>query len=77
MGQLEEDIAERLVRAGVLLISGPQAVDVELDPLGQRAAEQHGAEGAVPDRQRLGHPRAGGLGIPEHGGRGRRGLDRG
>ena len=39
--------------------------------------EEHAAEGAVAERQRLGHPRPGGLGIPEHGGRGRRGIDRG
>jgi len=67
--QLDEDVAEGLIRTGVLFVAGPEAVDVELDAFGGGQAEEHASERAVAEGQGLGHPRAGGLGIPEHGGR--------
>ena len=65
MLQLDEEIPERLILAGVFFIAGPETVDVELDSLGLGEAEDHATERAVAERQSLGHPRAGGLGIPE------------
>ncbi len=36
-----------------------------MNALGAGEPEEHAAEGAIAERQRLGHPRAGGLVIPE------------
>jgi hypothetical protein len=61
------DLRERFERRGVVGIlraAGPEAVDVELQPLVRDAAEDHRADAAVPDRQRL-LPLRRGLVVPE------------
>jgi hypothetical protein len=57
-GQVDEQIAERLIGAHRLVVAGPQRDVVELQVLARRLAEHHRADAAVPDRQRLALPAA-------------------
>lgn len=63
--QLDEDVSKSLIPAGVPLVAGPEGIGIELNALGAGEPEEHAAERPVADWQRLGHPRPGGLVIPE------------
>ena len=66
VAQLDVQIAQRLIRAGVFVAvaAGPQAVLIELDSLGMDAAENHAADVAVADRQGIRLPHLRRLAIP-------------
>lgn len=51
--QFDEDLAKRLIRPGVLFVTDPEGVFVELDLFALDAAEDHRAEPPVANRQRL------------------------
>ena len=51
--ELDEKLAEILIRAGIRLVTGPEAIFVELDLLPLHAAKDHRPEPTVPNRQSL------------------------
>ncbi len=65
VAELDEEVAEGLVVAGVAFVAGTERVVVELHAFGAGEAEEHAALGAAADGQGLGHPGGGGGGIPE------------
>ena len=66
MRQFDVKIAESLIGAGVVLVSPPQAVLVELDVLFGGPTENHAAQTAVTDGKRLPFPILGRLLVPQH-----------
>jgi len=60
--QVDEEVAKRLVGAHDLGVPGPQADVVELNAFAGNAAEEHGADAAVADRQRFLLPAGGRVG---------------
>ena len=54
--QVETQVAQVLIAAGIFLVAGPQRDLVELQVLVARIAEDHGAEAPVADRERLALP---------------------
>ena len=65
--QLDEQVAEGLIRAHIPFIPGPERFLVELDPLVVGLPEDHRPKLPVADRQRLSHPIDGGFVVPEFG----------
>src|SRR5205823_12456561 len=51
--QLDEDVTECLIRTSVFFMTRPEGIGVKLNALGAGEPEEHAAEGAVADRQRL------------------------
>src|ERR1039457_2846201 len=64
--EIQEEVGQVLIAAGVFFRAGPQGDLVELEMLVLRIAEDHGAEAAVADRQGLGLPILRGLTVGEH-----------
>ena len=56
VGQIDEDVAEGLIRPHDLVVTRPQRDVVELDVLALELAEEHRADAAVADGQRLALP---------------------
>ncbi len=65
--QVDEHVAERLIRPRVLFVANPEGVFVELDLLPLDAAKDHRAEPTVADRQGLLFPIPGRFVVPEGG----------
>ncbi len=63
--QVEKEIAQVLIAAGIFLVARPQGYLIELEMLAACVAEDHRAEAAVADRKRLALPVFGGLLIPQ------------
>ena len=62
--EVDVEIAEGLIGAGIVFVADPEAVFVELDVFPVHAAEDHATQPAIADGQCLGFPVLGGGLIP-------------